>query len=97
MLPADEINNPDSCLNRAGVDEPVFVFRAKDPLAVLIVNYWIGLAEAQSLHHDRIDEAKEWVNKAIYWQYRQTDSRISRNAFTASLAAGEEKIVRVDY
>ncbi|MDZ7735921.1 MAG: hypothetical protein U5P41_07330 [Gammaproteobacteria bacterium] len=34
---SEAINNPGSCLNKAAADEPVFVLRAKDPLAAAIV------------------------------------------------------------
>lgn len=40
MIRMDEMKNPDSCLNRAGDDEPIFVLRANDPLAPIIVRMW---------------------------------------------------------
>lgn len=42
MLKRDEIANPDSCLNRAAADEPVFVLRANDPTAPAIVRAWVN-------------------------------------------------------
>lgn len=68
MLKSQEINDPLSCLNRAEDDEPVFVLRAKDPLATIAVSFWVGQAEGLGLHTDRIQEAWEWVDKAEVWK-----------------------------
>lgn len=35
-----ELSNPDSCLNKAANDEPLFVLRANDPVAPLAVRMW---------------------------------------------------------
>lgn len=39
-LKKDELANPNSCLNRAGEFEPVFVLRANDPTAPDAVRDW---------------------------------------------------------
>lgn len=40
MIKRDELANPNSCINRADDDEPVFVLRAHDPAAPEIVREW---------------------------------------------------------
>ncbi len=40
MLKKDEVNSPDSCLNRAEEDEPIFVLKATDPGAPAAVRRW---------------------------------------------------------
>lgn len=40
MKKIDEINNPGSCLNKAADDEILFVLRAKDPVAPMIIRAW---------------------------------------------------------
>ena len=40
MVKRDELADPASCLNRAADDEPLFVLRASDPLAVNVVRDW---------------------------------------------------------
>ena len=40
MIKRDELANPNSCINKAGDDEPVFVLRAHDPAAPEIVREW---------------------------------------------------------
>lgn len=47
MLRKEEITNPNSCLNRAADTEPVFVLRAHDELASLLVREWAALYETQ--------------------------------------------------
>lgn len=40
MLKRDELTNPESCLNRAADDEPLFVLRANDENAAPSVAAW---------------------------------------------------------
>lgn len=42
MKKADELSNPDSCLNRAADDEPLFVLKATDALAPTLVREWVA-------------------------------------------------------
>lgn len=44
MIKRKELSDPNSCINRAEDDEPVFVLRAKDPIASQVVLYWCKLA-----------------------------------------------------
>lgn len=48
---AQEIRNPDSCLNKAAFDEPVFVLRANDPVAAHVVEYWAACYAADKALH----------------------------------------------
>lgn len=40
MIKTKEISDPNSCLNKARDDEPLFVLRAHDPRASSIVRAW---------------------------------------------------------
>lgn len=40
MKKRDEISNPNSCLNRAADDEPLFVLRGKDVAAPEVIRDW---------------------------------------------------------
>lgn len=40
---AGNLDNPDSCWNRAADDEPVFVLRATDPVAAKVIRYWVTM------------------------------------------------------
>ena len=62
MWKREELDNPDSCINKAAEDEPVFVLRAKDPCAITTINYWISKrlelldADPTPTKHDRAKE-----------------------------------------
>lgn len=40
MIKTDEIQDPNSCLNQAQFDEPLFVLRANDELAPAAIRDW---------------------------------------------------------
>jgi hypothetical protein len=40
------LENSNSCLNKAAPDEPIFVLRAKDPVASMVVRIWASLSES---------------------------------------------------
>ncbi len=44
MIKRLELSTPTSCLNKAAVDEPVFVLRAKDPIAAMTIRHWATMA-----------------------------------------------------
>lgn len=41
MLKKEEIAEPNSCLNKAKDDEPIFVLLGRDPVAAKVVRFWI--------------------------------------------------------
>lgn len=51
MRKVAEIENPNSCLNRAGADEPLFVLRSTDELASSIVRTWAIMYFKQKSAH----------------------------------------------
>lgn len=70
----EELANPNGCLGKAADDEPIFVLRAKDALAPLVVRMWAELAEyhGQPAENNaftaKLEEARELANKMIMWQ-----------------------------
>ncbi len=69
MIKSDEIAQPNSCLNKAASDEPVFVLRAKDPHAPGAVEHWATNAEATGLHEPhKIAEARAFANAMRDWR-----------------------------
>jgi hypothetical protein len=56
MLRKQELSNPNSCLNRAADDEPVFVLRAHDPLASMAVRRWAMYYETRKRTLNQWDE-----------------------------------------
>lgn len=55
-LKRDEIANPNSCLNKAADDEPIFVLRANDPVAASIVRAW-----AVEYTEEKLDQSTDCV------------------------------------
>jgi len=67
MLKRYELSEPRSCLNKAAGDEPVFVLRAKDPLAAQTIRHWATMAEG---YHEpkKIKEAFELADAMDSWR-----------------------------
>ena len=72
MRKRDELNDPNSCLNRAADDEPIFVLRAKDRLAPAAVYEWARAAERGASHEpERIAEARMLAQVMMNWRISQ--------------------------
>lgn len=67
MVKADELRNPTSCLNRAEANEPVFVLRAKDPIAAQTVRLWAAMASGMH-EQDKQHEAKALADQMDAWR-----------------------------
>jgi len=63
----DEIRNPNSCLNKAGESEPIFVLRAKDLTSPNIIRSWAELNKG-TLDKEKYYEAIELADKMEEWQ-----------------------------
>jgi len=68
----DEKNNPKSILNGAFDDEPIFILRSTDRLAVPLVNAWIGLADVlknfKIVPKEKVDDAIRARDMMVSWQ-----------------------------
>lgn len=63
------IENPKSCLNKADDDEPIFVLRAKDPIASLVVRIWASLSDSLNAHEaDKIRTARAEAQDMEIWR-----------------------------
>lgn len=72
----ENIENPESCLNRAERDEPIFVLRAHDPDAPLVVRQWASLYAARKTglgrmmtpqEHKKYNDALDCANNMENW------------------------------
>lgn len=64
----EEIMNPDSCLNRAGVDELIFVLLERDEAAPVVIQAWIDARirlGKNSADDSQIKEAKELLVRML--------------------------------
>jgi hypothetical protein len=79
----DEISDPNSCLNRAADDEPVFVLRAKDPLAAKLVEDWAAKAVLEGLHDDaKIQAAWRFAQTMKAWRSKNVQPPADAGQFT---------------
>jgi hypothetical protein len=69
-LKQDELRNPRSCLNKALADEPIFVLRAKDPLAPQTLRLWAAMARVAHEQH-KIIEALDLAEVMEKWHTQQ--------------------------
>lgn len=80
MLKKDEITNPNSCLNRAAMEEPIFVLRAQDVFAASVIREWAELyrqAHApgnkwdSEKNHAKYEEAMGCADQFEVWEGRK--------------------------
>lgn len=63
MLKSQEIINPQSTLNRAAAEEPIFVLRGKDSCAAYAVRRWAHIAEQGGQHSaEKVAEARAFAD-----------------------------------
>lgn len=68
MRKSEELTLRDSCFRKAGLDEPLFVLRAKDLLAPETVRYWANQALARGVPDAKIASALVLVEQMEAWQ-----------------------------
>lgn len=49
MQKREALLNPESCLNKAAPDEPLFILRANDPIAAQTIRHWVTMSQE---HHE---------------------------------------------
>jgi len=64
---AEALLQPGSCLNKAADDEPVFILRAKDPLAAQTVRLWASMASIGAHENSKIDKALDVAGEMEHW------------------------------
>lgn len=68
---------PDTCLFNAEDDEPIFVLRAKDPIAADIVDIWATLAVK---HHDfeKMQSAQKIAHQMRVWMVARMERELAK-------------------
>lgn len=67
MLKRDEIADPNSCLNKAADDEPIFVLRANDPKAANAVRNWAAHYRLEIMQAGEGIPTQERHRKILKW------------------------------
>jgi hypothetical protein len=71
MIKADEITNPNSCLNKAADDEPIFVLRGRDILAAEVVRFWATIAQDNKVSTGKVLDALTLADRMELWPHRK--------------------------
>ncbi len=53
------------------INEPVFVLRARDPMAGDIVRYWAWRAQCMHVNEDKVNEARTLAARMDNWPTKQ--------------------------
>lgn len=64
---ADELRNPDSTINQAEDDEPVFVLRARDVVATVTIGWWIWCARHRGVPDEKLARAENQLHAVEMW------------------------------
>lgn len=65
------IVNEDSCLNRAGLSEPLFILRAQDQFSAELVREWADRVEVAGGMTDKIEGARLIAGQMEAWAYHK--------------------------
>jgi hypothetical protein len=85
MRKTEVITNPESCLNKAADDEPLFVIRAKDACGAETVRFWERLADGVHEEEKR-EEAKKVADAMDSWRDGPPSPQLKERAKIAALA-----------
>jgi hypothetical protein len=77
MNKADNLRNPTSCLNKAAADEPLFILRAKDPLAAQAVRHWATMSDGNH-EPEKIAQALKAADEMDAWRKRNQPPEVAR-------------------
>lgn len=61
----------DECLRKAAINEPIFVLRAQDKLAPMLVRLWAQAAEIAGCPSHKCDEAMDLADAMEVWPNRK--------------------------
>lgn len=93
MIKRDELSNPESCLNQAADDEPLFVLKANDPIAAETVRWWLHRSIQRRIHLTRLSEGAQTAGLMDDWRMaRRPRLPMSEAVRTASEFKGPDII-----
>jgi hypothetical protein len=76
MNKADNLRNPTSCLNKAEADEPLFILRAKDPVAAMTVRHWATMSDGNH-EPEKIAQALKAADDMDAWRKRNAPPQVA--------------------
>lgn len=79
MIKRHELAKPNSCLNKAHVDEPLFVLKATDPMAPMTIRHWATMSE-NIQPEEKLFEARECAREMEDWHQRNVPQQANSGA-----------------
>lgn len=65
---SDYYKGGNKTLNKVGIDEPIFVVRAKDKFCARVIEFWIHKAQLEGVNDKKIRDARELLSVVTRWQ-----------------------------
>ena len=65
----DEIDNPKSCWNKAGIDERLFILLRRDKVAPEVIRYWAYLRVVKGMNKTQDPQIQEALQCAELMEY----------------------------
>lgn len=75
MIKRHELSSSRSCLNKADSEEPLFVLRAKDPMAPMAIRHWVTMSLTNH-SNEKIVEAIDLAEQMEKW-YQQNVPQVA--------------------
>ena len=85
----DELINPNSIIRSAQPYEPVFVLRARDPIAIQVIDWWIWRARNLGAAQYKLDEAMNQRRAYNLWLDKKMPMNNKYDNFSNNLAKDE--------
>ena len=71
MTKKEELENPNSCINKTADNESIFVLRSQDLLAPTLVRLWADRAASAGCPTDKVEEARRLADAMDQWPNRR--------------------------
>jgi len=84
MIKRDEIEDPESCLNKARVDERLFVLLARDPAAPVAIRAWVAERIRLGKNADGDDQVREALDCAARMEAERAETESSHRQASMS-------------
>lgn len=82
-------------MNKAASDEPLFILRAKDPLAAQTVRLWAAMAAGHPTHDgEKVSSAMAVAECMAEWRQRNVPQPISERNTAGTALGGSARVAR---
>ena len=93
MTKEENLNNPNSCLSKADMKEPIFVLRAKDPIAPMVIRIWASLSNQTQPTEKR---ARAYFESVKFEEWRKENRELIEANLFLKQELAEYRLLRAD-